>query len=197
MTRNTAALLFVMAVSLMIVRPQAKGAVTVGEKVTEFSLVDVRTGQEVALDQVSGRSGVALIFVGTQCPYSNAFNQVMADLAKEYRAQGVSVVGINSNKTESLEDVKQHAENKGLDFVVLKDEGRIAEQLGATRTPEVFLLDKQMVVRYHGAIGNSKMPTTNPAQTKADDLGPALDAVAKGVPVPVAETKAFGCMIKR
>jgi len=181
----------------MIVRPQASPAVTVGEKVPEFSLVDVRTGKEVALNQVSGRSGVALIFVGVQCPYSNAFNKVMADLAKEYRTQGITVVGINANKTESLEDVKQHAESKGLDFVVLKDEGQIADQFGATRTPEVFLLDKELVVRYHGAIGNSKMPTTNADQSRADDLRPALDAVAKGAPVQVAETKAFGCTIKR
>jgi len=195
MTRATAPLLFVIAVCLMIVPPQA--AVTVGEKVTDFSLLDVRTGKEVALNQVSGPSGVAVIFVGVRCPYSNAFNGVMSELAKEYRARGITVVGINANKTESLEDVKQHAESKGLEFTVLKDDGRIAEQFGATRTPEVFLLDKQMVVRYHGAIGNTKMPTTNPAQTKADDLRPALEAVAKGAPVQVAETKAFGCTIQR
>jgi len=180
----------------MFVPPQAF-AVTVGEKVPDFSLVDVRTGKEVALNQVSGPSGVALIFVATECPYSNAFNQVMAGLAKEYRAHGITVVGINSNKSEPLDDVKQHADSKGLDFIVLKDEGRIAEQFGATRTPEVFLLDKEMVVRYHGAIGNSKMPTTKAEQAKADDLRPALDAVAKGASVQVAETKAFGCTIKR
>jgi len=195
MTRATAPLLFVIAVCLMIVPPQA--AVTVGEKVTDFSLLDVRTGKEVALNQVSGPSGVAVIFVAVRCPYSNAFNGVMSELAREYRARGITVIGINANKTESLEDVKQHAESKGLEFTVLKDDGRIAEQFGATRTPEVFLLDKQMVVRYHGAIGNTKMPTTNPAQTKADDLRPALEAVAKGAPVQVAETKAFGCTIQR
>ncbi|MFB3904064.1 MAG: redoxin domain-containing protein [Acidobacteriota bacterium] len=197
MTRNIAAWLFVMAFCVLFVPVQATAAVAIGEKVTDFSLVDVRTGKEVALNQISGRSGVALIFVATQCPYSNAFNKVMSDVAKEYRAHGITVVGINSNKTEPVEEVRRHAEGQGLDFVVLKDEGRIAEQFGATRTPEVFLLDKQMIVRYHGAIGNSKMPTTNPAQTKADDLRPALDAVAKGAPVQVAETKAFGCTIKR
>ena len=195
MKRRTAALLFAIAVSLMVVRPQA--GVGVGGRVTDFSLVDVRTGKEVSLDEVSGPAGVALIFVGTQCPYSNAFNGVMSELAKEYRAQGITIVGIDANKDESLDDVKQHAETKGLDFIVSRTTGRVAEQFGATRTPEVFLLDKQKVLRYHGAIGNRKMPTTNPAQTKADDLRPALDAVAKGSPVQVAETKAFGCMIKR
>ncbi|RPI26480.1 MAG: hypothetical protein EHM61_11715 [Acidobacteria bacterium] len=197
MTRTTAALFSVVALCFILIPPQAEAAVTVGEKVTEFSLVDVRTGKEVALNQVTGTNGVALIFVATQCPYSNAFNQVMADLAKEYRAKGIAVVGINANTTEPAEDVKQHAESKGLDFTVLKDDGEVAGQFGATRTPEVFVLDKEMVVRYHGAIGNSKIPTTNAAQAKADDLRPALDAVATGSPVQVAETKAFGCMIKR
>jgi peroxiredoxin len=196
MTRRTASL-FATALVLTLVPLQPFGAVTVGQKAPDFSLQDVRTGKEVALNQVSGSSGIAVIFVGVRCPYSNAFNGVMSQLAKEYRAEGITVVGINSNKTESLEDVRQHAESKGLEFTVLKDDGKIAELFGATRTPEVFLLDRQMIVRYHGAIGNSKMPTTNPSQTKADDLRPALDAVAKGTPVQVTETKAFGCTIQR
>ena len=138
-----------------------QAAVKVGDKVDPFSLIDVRTGQEVALTKLAGPNGVAVIFISTQCPYSNAFNQVMASVAKDYKSRGINVVGVNSNSTEPADSVKQHAEAKGLDFTVLKDNGSaVADKLGAKHTPEVFLLDKDMVVRYHGSIGNSKLPTT-------------------------------------
>lgn len=175
-----------------------QAAVKVGDKAPHFALTDVRTGREAALDQLTGPRGAVLIFVATECPYSNAFNKVMSDLAREYESKGLKLVGINSNKTEPLNAVKQHAEKEGLEFMVLKDEGnRIADQFGATRTPEVYVLDQNNVVNYHGAIGNSKMPTTKPEAATADDLRPALDAVVNGTRPPVPETKAFGCTIKR
>jgi peroxiredoxin len=186
------------ALTGLLLPPLAEAKVKVGDKVTDFALVDVRSGNEVGLGQVAGPQGVAVIFVATECPYSNAFNQVMADLAREYKAHGLTVVGINSNKTEPAAAVKAHADSYGLDFIILKDERQqIADRLGATRTPEVFVLDKDMVVRYHGAIGNSKVPTTKAEQATDEDLRPALDAVAAGSPVAVTETKAFGCTIKR
>lgn len=189
---------FLLALCVAFAFVHLQGAVKVGDKVNSFSLVDVRTGQEVSLDRLAGPKGVAVIFIATECPYSNAFNKIMASVAKDYKSRGIHVVGVNSNNTEPAENVKQHAETSGLDFTVLKDNGSaVADKFGAQRTPEVFLLDKDMVVRYHGTIGNSKLPTTKAEQANADDLLPALDAVLSGQAVPVQETKAFGCTIKR
>jgi peroxiredoxin len=187
-----------LALTALLLPPLAEAKVNVGDKVADFGLTDVRSGKEVSLRELTGQQGVAVIFVATECPYSNAFNGVMADLAREYKARGVTVVGINPNQTEPAAAVKKHAEDHGLDFVILKDDKQvIADRLGATRTPEVFLLDRDMVVRYHGAIGNSKVPTTKADQANDEELRPALDAIANGSPVAVAETKAFGCTIKR
>jgi hypothetical protein len=58
-------------------------------------------------------------------------------------------------------------------------------------------LDSQWTLRYHGALGNSHQPTTNPDKTTDDEIGPALDAVLAGKSASVTETKAFGCTIKR
>jgi len=190
--------LLILAACLPALTAAASANVSVGDTVTTGAMIDSRTGQSVSLEQLAGPQGVVLVFVSTECPYSNAFNKVMADLAREYKARGVTLVGINSNKTEPIDAVKRHADDKGLDFAVIKDEGSaLADQLGATRTPEVFLLDKEMKLRYHGALGNSKTPTTKAEQATADDLRPALDAVLSGGSVQFAETKAFGCTIKR
>ena len=175
--------------------PGAK--IKVGEKMADFTLQDVN-GKAHRLYEFEGKKAVAVIFFATRCPYSNAFNHVMANLAQEYESRGVAFIGINANKTEPVTEVGEHARAHGLQFLILKDEGnQIADRLGASVTPEVFLLDSKWTLRYHGALGNSHQPTTNPDKTTDDEIRPALDAVLAGKSASVTETKAFGCTIKR
>jgi len=175
--------------------PAAK--IKVGEKMADFTLPDVN-GNPHRLYEFEGKKAVAVIFIATRCPYSNAFNHVMATLAHEYEGRDVAFIAINANKTEPVTEVAEHARAHGLDFLILKDEGnQIADRLGASVTPEVFLLDSTWTLRYHGALGNSHEPTTNPDKTTGDEIRPALDDVLAGKPVAVTETKAFGCTIKR
>jgi peroxiredoxin len=175
--------------------PDAK--IKVGEKMEDFTLPDIN-GKLHRLYEFQGKQAVAVIFIATRCPYSNAFNHVMASLAHDYESRGVAVIGINANKTEPVSEVAEHARTHGLDFLILKDEGnQIADRLGASVTPEVFLLDSTWTLRYHGALGNSHQPSINPDKTNGDEVRPALDNVLAGKPADVAETKAFGCTIKR
>jgi peroxiredoxin len=171
--------------------------IKVGEKMEDFTLPDA-SGKQHSLFDFKGKKAVAVIFIATQCPYSNAFNPVMAKLAREYADRGVTVVGINANKTEPAAEVAEHAKTHGLGFTVLKDEGNvIADRLGASVTPEVFLLDSDWTLRYHGALGNSAKPTTKVEEATDAEFRPALEAVISGGTVARAETKAFGCTIKR
>jgi peroxiredoxin len=175
--------------------PAAK--IKVGEKMADFTLPDVN-GNLHRLYEFEGKKAVAVIFIATRCPYSNAFNHVMASLGHEYESRGVAFIAINANKTEPVTEVAEHVRAHGLEFLVLKDEGnQIADRLGASVTPEVFLLDSTWTLRYHGALGNSHQPTTNPDKTNGDEVRAALDNVLAGKPVEVTETKAFGCTIKR
>ena len=73
----------------------------------------------------------------------------------------------------------------------------MANRLGAQVTPEVFLLDSAMTLKYHGAVGNSKSLTTKPEEANGDEFKTALEAVLIGKPVSLTTTKAFGCTIKR
>ena len=165
----------------------------IGSKMPGLKLATL-AGDSTDLASVAGKKGTLVIFVSVQCPVSNAYNERMEALAQEWRARGFAVVGINSNRTESPESVAAHAREHGLTLTILKDnDNRLADALGASFTPETYLFDAGGTLRYHGRIDDSK----DASQISKRDLTEALDALASGKTVPVAETKAFGCTIKR
>jgi peroxiredoxin len=167
--------------------------VALGATVENFTLPDA-DGRAQSLASLRGKNGTALIFVSTRCPVSNMYNERMQKLAEDYKAKGVAVVGINSNLEETPAEIKSHAQEKGLKFTILKDAGnRVADKLGAGRTPEVFLLDAGGRLVYHGALDNAQ----NPVMVNTHHLRNAIDAVLAGKPVERPEVKAFGCTIKR
>ena len=167
--------------------------VAIGGKVANVQLATV-TGEKVQLYNYAGQKGTLVIFVATQCPVSNDYNQRMAELARDYTAKGFAVIGINSNRSEPGDEVARHAAEKGLGFTILKDpDNKVADYLGAAVTPEAYLFDKDWVLRYHGRIDDSR----NPSGISTRDQRAALDAVESGKSLTVAESKAFGCTIKR
>ena len=165
----------------------------IGSTIAAFALPDT-SGAEHSLASLKGKNGVVLIFIAVQCPVSNGYNERMEKLAQDYQAKGINVVGINANATESAADVKAHAAEKHLTFTILKDNGsKIADLLGATRTPEAYFLDASSKLLYHGRIDNSRDIT----QVNSSELRDALEATLAGKPVPKTTASAFGCSIKR
>jgi peroxiredoxin len=170
-----------------------KAAITLGAVVPDFTLPDAG-GKARSLASLKGKSGTVLIFMATRCPVSNGYNERMEKLAVDYRARGVNVVGINANSTESIEEVKRHAAEKGLSFTILKDGGNlIADRFDAQVTPEAYLLDASGKLVYHGRIDNSR----NGDSITSTELRDAVEAVLAGKAVEKPEAKAFGCSIKR
>jgi len=138
---------------------------------------------------------VVLMFIATECPYSNAYNDRMRDMAAAYASKGVQFVGVNSNSTESVADAVAHAKKHGHKFTIVKDPGnKVADLYEARRTPEVFVISKDGKLEYHGRIDENY---EDAAKVASPDLKNALDALLAGQPVAKAETKAFGCTIKR
>jgi len=172
--------------------------ISIGKKVPDFRLPNVLADdnekREVRLYDIKGKKAIVIIFIATRCPISNDYNERMVELARTYTPKGVQFLGINSNYIEPTEEVIEHAKKNGFPFPVLKDEGnRVADLYQARVTPEVFLLDSNFVLRYHGRIDDSQ----NPARVTKRDLQEALDALLAGKEPPVTETRAFGCTIKR
>ncbi len=165
----------------------------VGAVIDDFKLRDA-DGAEHSLKTLMGKKGAVVIFIATKCPVSNAYNDRMEKLAEDYKAKGFNVIGINANNTEPSAEVKSHAAEKGLKFTILKDDGnKIADRLGATRTPEAYVIDTNFKLMYHGRIDNSQKVEG----ITANDLRDALDEMLAGKPVTKTGGAAFGCTIKR
>jgi peroxiredoxin len=172
---------------------QESAGIPIGQKISDFTLTDV-DGKKHTLASLKGEKGTVLIFVAVQCPVSNAYNERMEKLAQDYKARGINVVGINSNSTESTDDVRHHAAEHHLTFTILKDrDNKVADMLGAQHTPEAYLLDTGNKLLYHGRIDNSR----NAEGVNSNDLRDAIDATLAGQPVKNAYVRAFGCSIKR
>ncbi|HKG13874.1 MAG TPA: thioredoxin family protein [Pyrinomonadaceae bacterium] len=171
----------------------AGATVALGSVVEDFTLPDA-DGREHTLASLKGAKGTVIIFMATQCPVSNAYNERMQKLNEDYASRGVNVVGINSNVRELAAEVKKHAAEKGLKFTILKDTGNvIADRFDAQYTPETYLLDASGKLVYHGRIDNSRAGDS----VTATELRDAIDAVLAGKAVEKQEAKAFGCSIKR
>ncbi|HVO73198.1 MAG TPA: thioredoxin family protein [Ignavibacteriaceae bacterium] len=163
------------------------------KKAENFSLKDFN-GKVHSLSDYKNSKAIVLMFIATQCPVSNAYNSRMVDLYNEYSKKNVAVIGINSNKQESTEEIKDHANKYGFKFPVLKDVNNVvADKFGAGHTPEIFVLNSNFEILYHGRIDDSR----DESEVETRDLAKALNEILSGKPVSNPETKAFGCTIKR
>jgi len=161
----------------------------IGEPVPPFSAASVQ-GEQVSLESaIREHKAVVVLFTSTVCPYANYFALHVRELSETYGPRGVLFVGVNSNNWESLQDVVDHMRERGFIFPMLKDERHvIADQFGASRTPEAFLLDASGRLRYRGWVKSKQ---------GSPDLQHALDAILEGRPVRRPVTKAFGCAVDR
>ena len=163
------------------------------EKVKNFTLKDY-LGNEHSLNDYNDSKAIVIIFIATRCPVSNAYNTRMEKLFEDYKDENFSFIGINSNKTEDIEEIKEHAKENNLTFTILKDEGNvIADMFEASHTPEAFVLNSSFDILYHGRIDKSQRES----DITSKDLRTALDEILAGKKVSNPRTKAFGCSIKR
>jgi peroxiredoxin len=164
----------------------------VGSKVSAFEVQDL-DGKSVPFTALRGPITV-VIFVATQCPVSNAYNQRMIAVYKDYTPRDVKFIFVNSNRSEPASEVRDHSHRAGFVFPVYKDANNVlANRFGAEVTPETYVIDSSGIIRYHGSIDDSQ----NEARIRTRGLRNALDALLAGKPVEVTQTKAFGCTIKR
>jgi peroxiredoxin len=187
--------IILMAIVLVLPSVALAASPAVGTSAPVFTLATL-DGKSFSLDQAAKtHKAVVVMFIATKCPYSNAYNDRMRDMASVYEKKGVLFVGVNSNKTEPAEEVGAHAKQHGFAFPLMKDPGnRVADLYDARHTPEIFVVGPQGKLVYHGRIDENY---EEPSKVTSPDLKNALDQLLAGQPIAKAETKAFGCSIKR
>lgn len=178
-------LIFIISASILFAQ--------VPNKFENFTLKGI-DGKEYSLSDFKNSKAIVIIFISTQCPVSNDYNSRMEKIYQDYKDRGVAFIGINSNKEETIDDIKEHAKKNNLTFLILKDFGnKVADKFKASFTPEAYVLNSNFELLYHGRIDDSRKIKN----VKSEDLRNALEEILAGKKVSVKETKAFGCTIKR
>lgn len=135
-------------------------------------------------------------FLGAECPLARLYGARLQELEEEFEQAGLSVIGINSNPQDSIPDIRQYRDDHGVSFAIVKDfDQSLAKRFGATRTPEVFVLDAANEIRYQGRIDDQYTPGVSRSEPTQHDLRDAVAALVAGKPVPLARTEAVGCLI--
>lgn len=169
-------------------------------KAADFRLQDPRDQGIVSLSGLREKhKAVVVVFLGTECPLSNQFVPVLAELHKKYNSKSIAFIGINANSQDSRERVAAHARRHNVPFPVVKDAGnKVADQLRARRTPEAFVVDSSGTIRYRGRIDDQfGIGYSRPGKPTRRDLAVALDEILAKKPVSVPRTEAAGCYIGR
>lgn len=181
----------------------AKDGLQIGDKAPDFKLENT-DGLTYGLADIKAADGSApkgyiVVFTCNTCPYAVAYEDRLVELHNKMAPMGYPVVAIMPNDTEIKPDdnmaaMQMRAKEKAFNFVYLLDAKQsVYPQYGATRTPEIYLLDSEYILRYTGAIDDNFEDAAAVQKRYLEDAVAALEA---GKTPDPAVTKAVGCTIK-
>ena len=191
-------LVFVAISSFIIGETMVSDGYQPGDKATDFKLKSV-DGKNYSMSDYKDAKGFIVVFTCNTCPFAIKYDDRVNALAKKYKSKGYVLLAINPNDPDvqpkdAYNLMQAKAKDEGFVFPYLVDEGgKIYPQYGATKTPHVFLLDKNLVVKYIGAIDDN---ADDASAVKDKYLENAIASLEKGNDPSPSVTKAIGCSIK-
>ena len=172
-------------------------AVGLAERLASTKRTDFQ-GKDWAWSELAGEKGTVVVFLGTQCPLAKLYTPRIEELSTKYAKSGMRFVAVDPNVQDSLAEMGAHARKHQLTIPFIKDPDQsLADLLGATRTPEVCVLDTNAELRYRGRIDDQFGIGYAKEKGKASELIDAIEAILSGREVPTALTAAPGCLIGR
>jgi hypothetical protein len=172
-------------------------ATMVGRPAPPLELPD--TERQVQTLPGSGEApATVVVWTCNHCPYALAWHDRLAHVAADYGPRGVRFLAVNSNDAEryprdSMEAMRERVREEKWPFPYLHDSSQqAASEWGAQVTPHLYVLDRELVVRYEGAPDADHL---DPGQ-RAAWLRDALDSVLAGEQPARAATEPVGCSIK-
>jgi peroxiredoxin len=180
----------------------------IGQAAPDFNLPGI-DGKSYSLKNFKDAQLLVIVFTACHCPTAQAYEERIIQLVRDYQDKGVTLVAVSSNNpdavcleelgytdlSDSFEEMKIRAKDKGYNFIFLYDGDKqeMARAYGPIATPHVFIFDRERKLRYHGRIDDMENPYKEPNKTDTRDV---IEALLAGMPVPVEQTKVFGCSIK-
>jgi peroxiredoxin len=165
-------------------------------RIPDFRLPDHRGVWHDA--RLSDGKVLVVVFLGVDCPLAQLYAGRLAELADIYQPRGARFLAIDSNAHDTEAEFARFARDHALGFPLLKDgEARVADLFSATRSPEVFVLDGERMVRYRGRIDDEYTSAGYRPAPSRRDLAIAIEELLEGKAVSVSVTQATGCRIQR
>jgi len=141
--------------------------------------------------------GVVLIFALPDCPIANSYAPEYSRLDAEYAPRGWPVIVAYPDPDLTDKKMRAHVRDFKITAAVLLDDNQAwAQRVGATKTPEAVVLQRDGTVLYRGRI-DDRFPANDRSRTgsRVQDLQLALESVLNGKPVAEPWPEAVGCHI--
>ncbi|HEX9656916.1 MAG TPA: thioredoxin family protein [Bacteroidota bacterium] len=171
----------------------------IGSSAPTFTALQGVDDKSYSLEDFSSADILVIVFTCNHCPYVQAYEGRMIDFQEKFGPKGLQLIAINSNDTKNYPDddfigMVRRARQKGFNFPYLRDENQVvAEDYGATHTPEFFVFDRNRILRYRGKMDDNYQ---NPDAVSRRYIEDAVEDLLAGKEVRESETHSIGCTIK-
>ena len=174
--------------------------IPLGFKAPNFSLPDVLSSKNIALENVSMKNGLVVMFICNHCPFViHVMDEIIA-VANDYLSKEIGFVAISSNDVDNYPDdspekMKALAIEKKFPFPYLYDESQdVAKQYDAACTPDFSVFDKNLTCIYRGQLDGSR--PGNDIENNGTDLRKVLDYILEDRKLDFEQLPSIGCNIK-
>jgi peroxiredoxin len=171
-----------------------------GVSAPDFQLTDVVSGNSISLATFSGKPALLVMFISVHCPFVKHVQSQLAQIGKDYAAQGLGIVAISPNDVEKYpDDAPEHqrelARLEGFNFPICYDSDQaVAKAYTAACTPDFFLFDRDRALAYRGQLDDSRPSNGKPVT--GQDLRHAIELLLAGKDVDPEQRPSIGCNIK-
>ncbi|HYF00261.1 MAG TPA: redoxin domain-containing protein [Planctomycetota bacterium] len=201
-------MLAALACAALLLTQEAKvPTLPIGAPAPDFDLPGA-DGRRYTLKDFADKKLLLVVFDTVHCPTSQNYETRLRRLYDDYHGKGVGFIAVSPNSPkgvrldelgytdldDTFESLKLRVEDRKIPYPYCYDgePNLVSKAYGPKATPHAFLFDAARTLRYQGGIDDSEWA----ALVKTSHLRNALDALLDGRPVPVAETRVFGCSTK-
>lgn len=165
--------------------------------IPEFELTD-QHGETHTLGTYEQYDYVVFYVQGVGCPIARIALPNYRAVRDEFADKNIGFTMFNSNIQDNLPRIAKEANEFGIDFPIMKDEGqRLAKALGVERTAEVFVVNpRTQEVLFRGPINDQLGYETQRNEASQHYLKDALNTVMTGGVVNMDDIPdSKGCLV--